>query len=170
MNGKPISASKRARIVDELRKGGKLAAIARANGVSPTSVKVIRIAEGLQPLPTDESKIRAAKARDVMLLDARRRRAKLMVDLLEDAEKLRARLWAPAKVFGFGGKDYSYVEHAVTEPPFKDKQNLMISIGIAVDKSLQLEKYDQEGAASAKAAIIDLIDRMEVAEAAEAAG
>jgi transposase-like protein len=170
MNGNPITASKRARIIEALRKGEKLAAIARHNGVSPTSVKKIRIEEGLQPLPTDEAKIRAAKARDVMLLDARRRRAKLMVDLLEDAEKLRTRMFAPTVVFGFGGKDYEYNEHKIPEPDHRGKQNLAIAMAVCIDKSLGLEKYDQEGAASAKAAIIDLIDRMEVAEAAEAAG
>jgi hypothetical protein len=122
----------------------------------------IRREEGLAPLPTDEAKISAANARDSWLLEARRRRAKLMVDLLSDAEKLRAALWEPAKVFGFGGKDYAYADHQLDEPDFKGKQALMISIGIAVDKSLQLEKHDQEGAAAAKAAIIALVDSLNV--------
>lgn len=167
-SGTPIPARTRAHIIEELRKGHKLAQIARRHGVSPSAVKAIRIAAGLQPLPTEAEKIRAAAARDVMLLDARRRRAQLMVSLLEDAEKLRGQLFRPAKVFGFGGREYGYVEQEIAEPDFKGKQALMISIGIAVDKSLQLEKYDQEGSAAARAAIIDLVDRLGVEERASA--
>jgi transposase-like protein len=168
MNGKPISASKRARIVLDLKKGDKLTAIARRHGVSVSPVKAIRIAEGLQPLPTDAAKVNAARARDVMLLDARRRRAQLMVDLLDDAQKLRMQLWKPTTAFTFGGSgdDYGYIEHEIPQPDFKGKQALMISVGIAVDKSLQLEKHDMEGAAAARAAIIDLVDRLGAAEIA----
>lgn len=167
-SGVPIPARKRALIVEQLRRGDKLAQIARRHGVSPSAVKAIRIAEGLQPLPTEESKERARAARDVMLLDARRRRAELMISLLEDAEKLRTRLWSPAKVFGFGGRDYEYREQELSEPDFKGKQALMISLGIAVDKSLQLEKYDQEGSAAGRAAIIELVDRLGAEERAAA--
>jgi transposase-like protein len=155
-----IDDAKRARIVAALEAGGKLAQIARAEDVSPSSVKLIRSAAGLAPLPTPEAKVNAAQARDVMLLDARRRRADLMVSLLSDAERLRQQLFAPALAWGFGGKDYEYTSHEITEPDFKGKQALMIATGIAIDKSLQLEKYDQESTTAAKAAIIDLVDRL----------
>lgn len=161
MNGKPISASKRARIVEELRKGGKLTAIARRNGVSPTSVKSIRIAEGLQPLPTDEAKIRAAKARDVWVLLARSKRAELVVELIDTAKRLHGQLFAPTMAFGFGGKDYEYTEHEIPEPDAKSKQNLALAMAICLDKSIALEKHDQEGATAAKAGIIALIDQLE---------
>lgn len=166
MNGKPVTASMRAAIVRELQKGDGVTKIARRHGLSVSPVIRIRKEEGLAPLATDAEKVSAAHARDVWLLEARRRRAKLMVDLLGDAEKLRAALWQPAKVFGFGGKDYAYADHQLSEPDFKGKQALMISIGIAVDKSLQLEKHDQEGAAAAKAAIIQLVDQLGVLEQA----
>jgi transposase-like protein len=160
MNGKPVTASMRVAIVKELQRGDGVTQIARHHGLSVSPVIRIRREEGLQPLATDAEKISAANARDVWLLEARRRRAKLMVDLLSDAEKLRAALWLPAKVYGFGGKEYEYAEHQLSEPDFKGKQALMISIGIAIDKSLSLEKYDQEGAAAAKAAIIALVDQL----------
>ena len=155
-----IDEAKRARIIAALEGRGKLAQIARAEGVSPSAVKAIRIAAGLQPLPTPEAKESAAIARDVMVVAARKKRAELMVSLLEDAERLRSRLFAPALVYGFGGKEYDYAEHELATPDARSQQSLMIGIGIAIDKSLQLEKFDTESTTAAKAAIIDLVDRL----------
>lgn len=163
-SGKPIPARTRTAIVAELREGKKLAQIARRHKVSPSAVKAIRIAEGLQPLPTEESKILAAQARDVMLLDAHRRQGELRSQLLDEAKKLLDSMHQPAKVFAFGGRDYGYVEQEIDEPDLKGKQALMISVGIAIDKAVLLEKIAQEGASTAKAAIIDLFDRMAVEE------
>lgn len=165
MNGKPVTPSMRAAIVKELRRGDGITQIARHHGLSVSPVIRIRREEGLQPLATEAEKISAAHARDVYLLEARRRRAKLMVDLLSDAEKLRVQLWQPAMAYGFGGKDYLYAEHELPEPDAKNKQYLITSVAIAIDKSLALEKHDQEGAAAAKAAIIQLVDQLGLAEA-----
>jgi transposase-like protein len=168
-SGKPITTRKRAAILDDLIHGKKLAQIARHHGVSPSAVKAIRIAEGLQPLPTDEAKANAAQARAVMMLEAKRRRDAMELKLIETAERLHGQLFAPTKVFAFGGREYGYVEEEIDEPDFKGKQALMISIGIALDKALQLNKYNAEGSAAASAAIIELVDFLGASERAETA-
>jgi transposase-like protein len=168
---RPISERKRAQIVADLRKPkAKLARIARVHGISPSSVKAIRAAAGLNPLPTPEAKARAAVARDSMMVEARRRRAVLELRALDEAEKFLDALHQPARVFAFGRNgdgEHAYVDQEVSEPTFKDKQALMISFGIATDKAMQLERYDQESSSGAKAAIMDLVDRMTAAEGAE---
>lgn len=157
---KRITERLREAIIAELHKGDGVTKIARKHGISVSPVIRIRKEEGLQPLPSEAAKISAANARDAWLLEARRRRAKLMVDLLGDAEKLRLQLWQPALMNGFGGKDYVYAEHVLTQPDAKNQQYIITAAAIAIDKSLALEKHDQEGAAAAKAAIIALVDSL----------
>jgi transposase-like protein len=168
-SGNPITAHKRAAIIEDLTHGKKLAQIARHHSVSPSTVKAIRIAEGLQPLPTDEAKANAAQARAVNMLETKRRRDAMEIKLIETAERLHGQLFAPTKVFAFGGREYGYVEEEIDEPDFKSKQALMISIGIALDKAMQLNKYNAEGSAAASAAIIELVDFLGARERAESA-
>ena len=42
----------------------------------------------------------------------------------------------------FGGKNNSFAEHEIEEPTFRDKQAIMTSVAIAIDKSLKLEQHD----------------------------
>jgi len=171
-SGKPITARKRAAIIEDLAHGQKLAQIARRHGVSPSSVKAIRIAQGLQPLPTDEAKESAARARAVHVLNTKRRRDVLEDRLLSAAEKLLHQMFAPAKVYAFGRNsdgEHAYVDQAVPEPDAKSKQALMISIGIALQRATELNKYNAEGSAAASAAIIELVDFLDATEKAESA-
>ena len=79
------------------------------------------------------------------------RRAMLAEALQDDAERLSAQLWEPAKVFNIGGSANKYTEHAVDEPPADAKKALMAAAGIAIEKSLKLvppEREDLEGLAA----------------------
>ncbi|MFF1694934.1 hypothetical protein ACFVXC_15070 [Streptomyces sp. NPDC058257] len=54
-------------------------------------------------------------------------------------------------MFNIGGKDNTYADHDVDEPPADAKKNLMASAGIAIEKSLKLvppEREDAEGPAA----------------------
>ncbi len=163
---RPLTPVQRADILASLRlPGAKLAAVARQHGVSPSAVKSIRTVAGLNPLPTPEAKERAARARDSLLIEARRRRAALMVRSLEVAKRFLDALDQPAVVYAFGRNKagvHGYVAHKVRRPDLKAMQAAMISYGIAIDKSLQLERYDQESTTASKAAIIELVDRLGV--------
>lgn len=107
--------------------------LARELGIPP--VQVSRGAEAMG-LTFDRSKVQAAT--EARLADLAERRSLLAEDLLEDAEKLRAQMWQPAVIFSFGGKDNTYAEEPVSEPPAGDKRALMATAGMAIDRSLKL--------------------------------
>lgn len=88
---------------------------------------------------------RTAAAAQARVIDGKARRALLQVALLEDAEKLRAQLWAPCLVHSFGGRDNTYAEHTLDQPPFADQLKIVQAVGTAIEKSLRLADYDSAG-------------------------
>lgn len=102
---------------------------------------VSRIAEELGLTFERGEQVKAAT--EARKLDAKARRAALAVALLDDAERLRQAVWAETKVFNFGGRDNTYAEQSLDEPPHADKLRLIQAAGIAVSKSLDLDKYDR---------------------------
>ena len=87
---------------------------------------------------------RTRAATEARMVDLEKRRADLAASLLDDAEKLRRQLWEPCVIHNFGGKDNTYNSHEVPEPTFRDKQYILTSVAIAVDKSLKLDLHDQD--------------------------
>jgi len=106
-----------------------------AREIDKPPVSVSRTAEHLN-LTFDRTQIQAAT--EARLADLAERRAMLAEDLMSDAEKLRDRLWRPAVVYAFGGKDNVYTEEPVSEPPPADKRALMATAATAVDRCLKL--------------------------------
>jgi hypothetical protein len=101
--------------------------------------------------------IRAAtEARKV---DARARRAALALALLDDAERMRRQLFAPHLAFNFGGKDNTYEEHPLPEPPPRDKRDLMQAIGTAIDRSVKLDEYDSGANLGQVVSLLETIGR-----------
>jgi hypothetical protein len=74
-------------------------------------------------------------------------RAETALDLHIDALRLTQQMWEPAVVFNFGGKENSYNQREVDEPPAVDKKALMTAAGIALEKSLKLVPPTDEGGA-----------------------
>lgn len=113
--------------------------IAREVGVAPATVSVFCANAGLT---FDREQTRAAtRARQA---DLALRRAELQAGLLEDAEKLRAQLFAPTVVFAFGGKDNTYESRPVDQPPVRDQRDLVHAVSTAVNASLRLADHDQD--------------------------
>ena len=148
-------------ILEALRAGTRRSVIARRFNVSHSGVGSIARAAGIarRPQTVGQKKAQAA-ATEQLKLDARERRARISLALLEDADKLRRRLWEPAKAFDFGGKDFGYVEHEISEPDARSKQALAIAMAVCLDKSIALERFDSEGSTAVRAAIIELVDRL----------
>ncbi|MEU8537141.1 helix-turn-helix domain-containing protein [Streptomyces parvulus] len=120
--------------------------IARQIGRAQRTISIVCAAEGLvfDVTMTEE----ATRHRIAQLAD---RRAMLAEALQDDAERLTAQLWEPAKVYRIGGSSNSYTERDVDEPPADAKKDLMASAGIAIEKSLKLvppEREDLEGLAA----------------------
>ncbi|MDR7385223.1 GcrA family cell cycle regulator [Promicromonospora iranensis] len=101
------------------------------------------------------------RATEAKVIDAKARRAKLELALLEDAEEMRRRMFAPTTVYNFGGKDNTYNEREVDEPPHADKLKLMQAAGIAIDRSLKIAEHDSDtGVVEAVGALDQIADAM----------
>ncbi|MGV9282128.1 helix-turn-helix domain-containing protein [Streptomyces sp. NPDC003730] len=110
-----------------------------------------------------EEATRARKA------DLEERRVILAEALQGDAERLSSQMWEPAKVFNIGGKDNTYTEHDVDEPPADAKKSLMAAAGIAVEKSLKLvppevDEANVEAARSMLGSLADGLSRLAAQE------
>lgn len=145
--------------LDELTRrhanGETLHSIAKNIGRSKGSISAKATALGLT-----WERTRTAKAAQAHAIDAKARRAALQVNLLSDAERLRAQLWEQATVFNFGGKDNTYEEHTLDKPPFADQLKIMQATGIAVDRSLKLADYDTGGAEHVRSLLAGLAEQL----------
>lgn len=94
------------------------------------------------------------------VIDAKARRADLQIKLLEDAERLRAELWKPVEYIDHGGRDYVEVRWTQPAPHFADKQRIMQSVGIAVDRSLKLALYDSDATGHVQSLLSGLADQL----------
>lgn len=120
--------------------------IARRINRGTRTVSVIAAALGLRFDNAEMTEV-ATRVRNADLAE---KRAILADALTDDALRLTAQMWEPAKVFNFGGKDNTYLEHDVDEPPADAKRALMGAAGMAVDRSLKLVpvEIDQQGLAA----------------------
>jgi hypothetical protein len=133
----PWTPEQLAAIRDGNAAGKSLHSIAAELGVTKRNLSNQAARMGLT---WDRSRTQVATAAKVA--DAKGRRAVLQLNLLDDAERLRAQLWAPTTLYNFGGRDNTYAEHQADEPPFADKLKIMQAVGIAVDRSLKLDVHD----------------------------
>jgi hypothetical protein len=116
---------------------------------------------------SDRAQTYAATA--AVVIDSKSRRAKLEHELLEDAERLRGQLWSPTVVFNFGGKDNTYEERTLDEPPHADKLKIMQAVGIAVDRSLKISAHDADTGVAEAVGALDAVEQA-IAAAAAAIG
>jgi uncharacterized protein (DUF885 family) len=96
------------------------------------------------------------RATEAKLLDAKALRAELKVNLLLDAQRLRQAMWQPAKVYNIGGKDNTYTEHDVDEPPFRDKLSIMQAATTAIDRSLKIDQHDADAGVAEASSLLDM--------------
>lgn len=71
-------------------------------------------------------------------------RADLAHELLVKARGFLQAMDRPFMAFNFGGKDNTYEEHELSGPPPDAIRNLMTSTGIALQRSLELSKFDSD--------------------------
>lgn len=72
------------------------------------------------------------------MADLAEKRTILAEALTDDALRLSAQMWEPTVVFNIGGKDNTYTEEPVDEPPAADKRALMAAATAAAAQSLRL--------------------------------
>lgn len=171
---RPITDEDKRRVRDLHAAGESRNHIAEAIGRSGATVS--KIAEELG-LSFDRSAVKAAT--EAKVADARARRAALMLDLLADAQRLRAQLWVPHTYIDHGGKDFLRQTWTQPEPSPVDKLKLMQAATAAAGTSMRLDDHDTVGddVDEAKSMIGALAaglqaayDHMEAESAAEDAG
>lgn len=84
-----------------------------------------------------------AVATEAKKADAASRRARLQVDALEAAERLLGQMFASAKVYNIGGKENTYTEHTMDEPPFRDKRDIAVSLQALTATAIRLAEFDK---------------------------
>lgn len=112
--------------------------IAKALGRSASTITAACNKMGLS---FDRSKTKAAT--EAKVADARAKRAQLMNDLLDDAERLRQQLFAPTVIWSFGGKDNTFNSKKVPLPPVKDQRDIVNAVSTTITASLRLDEHDK---------------------------
>lgn len=88
-------------------------------------------------------------------VDMAARRAELAQKLLDDAVRLREQIWKPTKIYNFGGKDNTYNERAVDEPPFDAKRTLIQAAATALTAHLRIIDHDSDGGLDEARSVLD---------------
>lgn len=145
---KPIPAAKRAAVLRDIKAGGPRNLIARAHGVSPGTVTGIAKAEGLTGA-FDRSQTKSAT--EAAVADNKARRAATSRRFLDKCNDLMDRMDRPHLAFAFGGKDNTYNEHQLPEPPVDALRSLMTAAAVAFDKHLAADRHDAEDGGGASA-------------------
>jgi transposase-like protein len=149
----PVTDEERAAIIRLHGQGKGRNEIARLTGRAQRTVSLICAEEGLifdTSMTEDATRARIAQLAAL--------RADTAVDLHLDAMKLTQQMWEPATIYNFGGKDNTYRDKQVDEPPSGDKKNLMAAAGIALEKSLKLvPPADDTGAEAAQSMLGQLM-------------
>ncbi|MFB6787682.1 helix-turn-helix domain-containing protein [Streptomyces olivaceus] len=159
-----VTADERAEIIRLHSEGHGRNEIARRVRRSQRTVSLICAEEDLVfdvTMTEDATRHRVAQLAE--------RRAVLAEALQGDAERLTELMWAPAKIFSFGGKDNVYREKDVDEPPAADKRNLMAAANVAIEKSMKLvppetDDANVEAARSMLGSLADGLSRLAAQE------
>ncbi|WP_025620355.1 helix-turn-helix domain containing protein [Salinispora cortesiana] len=154
MTARPVTQADYDRVRELHAQGLSRNEIGRTIGRSGRTVS--RIADQLD-LSFDRTATRAAT--EAKRDDARAKRAALANALLDDANRLRQRLWQEACYVDHGGKEFFRVDWTMPEPTFADKQKIMQSVGIAIDKAVRLDEYDADPGIDAAKSMLGALAR-----------
>jgi transposase-like protein len=154
-----LAPQKRAAILKDIGTGLSRNQIARKHGVSASLVGKIAAQEGITDAWDRTHTLKGARAKAA---DNKAKRAQLQSDLLDDAQKLRARAWASYKIVVGGPEGAEVVE--LDLPPLPDVRAAYTSIGIIVDKDAAIERNaSDEGADQAKSMLGKLFEGLAAA-------
>jgi transposase-like protein len=137
-----LPPEKRAAVLDDIKAGGKsLHSIAKEHGIAKSTVHRIGTEAGLTDA-WDRSQTEAATRAHA--IDSKVRREALKDQLIEDAERIRARAWKPYEVV-VDNKQLGPQTMTLDLPPAQDVRAFYAAVGIAIDKHCRLEQYDAVG-------------------------
>lgn len=173
-NSNPVTEEDRQAIRDLHAQGHGRNEIARRLQRGGRTISVEAWAMGL----TFDNAAMTETATKVRQADLAERRTILAEALIDDALRLTEQMWQPAKIYNFGGKDNTYKERPVDEPPADAKRSLMLAAGQAIQRSIQLvPPVHSEGEDDARSVLgrmmtglVDLYNERQAAGTDEGAG
>jgi transposase len=134
---KPLDDAERQQIIDLLQQGKSRNDIAAATGRSNGTIS--RIAASIGHTFGQSNLAHAHEARSAYSAE---RRARIAERFTEEAEKLLDQLHGGYLVFNFGGRDNTYEEHELLEPPVEAKRQLIQAAREAMRTVLDIDKHD----------------------------
>lgn len=154
----PLTDDERAAIIELIRSGLSYVEVARQTARSTGLVAKIAKEIGWSG---DQSRLaRVQVANENRSAYSAARRAKIAARLAEEAERLLLEMRQPHLAFNFGGKDNTYEEHQLEEPPVDAKRALMQTVRDALRTVIDIDRHDnraEEGAAAVDAWLRDMI-------------
>lgn len=135
----PLTDDERQRIVALLGEGKSARAIADEVGRSTDTVSRIARAIG-----HDFGRTNLARAQDARSAYCAERRALIAARMTEECELLLDQLHQPHLAYSFGGKDNTYEEHELSEPPVDAKRALIQSARECVRTVLEIDRHDNK--------------------------
>jgi hypothetical protein len=130
----PLTDPDRERILELHAQGVSRNGICRETGRASGTVSKVVAEAGLTFARGPQ--VEAATAARKADLESLRVREAYMC--LLDAMRIREQMSEPSVVYSFGGKDNTYEERAVNEPPASDKRALASAASMLYDRSLKL--------------------------------
>lgn len=160
MRGRPVTDEDHADVIRLHGEGLSRNAICKQIGRSGRVVSRIAEEHGL----TFERGEQIAAATEAKKIDAAARRAELQLGSLDAANRLLGQMFAPTKVFNFGGKENDYNERQHDEPPFRDKRDIAVALQALATTALRLAEYDKAtGDEGDKSTLVDLMSQLKQA-------
>lgn len=142
-----IAETEEQRIRDMHSQGNSLTKIAKELNRSKAFVST-----HAQQMGLDFARSQTKNATKAHQADAASRRAELALRLLREADRFLDLIHQPSTVYVFAANG-RYAEHVMPTPPPTDIRNLMTAAGIAIQRSLELDKADQR--ADAGTSVLD---------------
>lgn len=131
-----LSDPERAAIAEAIKAGKPRNEIAREFGRSGYTITMVA-----REFNLTFNRLETQTATDAAVAEAAARRARLASQLLDDIDWLRDRLRRPHKVIGFSAGEALAVQ--LDEAPAGDVRNYFVSLGVALDKHLALDRHDR---------------------------
>ncbi|MFI6266147.1 helix-turn-helix domain-containing protein [Micromonospora sp. NPDC051006] len=141
----PFTDREREQVTELHAQGHGRNEISRRTGIHQKRVSAIAAELGLS---FRRGGARTAAATEARKADAATRRARIEETALAATEKLLSQMFAPAKVFNFGGKENDYNEQTHDEPPFADKRAIATSVQALMQTALKIAEHDRADAAT----------------------
>jgi hypothetical protein len=152
---KRLTDAERAQIIDLLGQGHGCVEIAKQVNRAPDTVS--KIAQSIGHSFGDTNLAHAHEARSAYSAE---RRASIAAKFTDVCERLLDELEGEFLVFNFGGRDNTYEEHTLDQPPVEAKRQLIQAAREAMRTVLEIDKHDNrndEGLAAVDSWLRDIV-------------